>query len=98
LWNYVPNAPDNDPLYCCLKSELKECLAKAIGELPERERQLLALYYVEELTMREVGEVLGLGEGRISQLHSAALIRLRGRLQEMLGARRQSVPVMAGGR
>ncbi len=84
---YLPNSPDTDPLFICLRSELRECLARAVSELPERERQLMALYYVEELTMKEIGMVLGLGEGRISQLHSAALIRLRARMQELLGSR-----------
>ena len=49
---------------------------------------MLALYYIEELTMKEVGAVLGVGEGRISQLHSAALVRLRERIQELLSLRR----------
>ena len=49
---------------------------------------MLALYYVEELTMKEVGAVLGVGEGRISQLHSAALLRLRARIQELLSLQR----------
>lgn len=82
---YMPNAPDSDPLFLCLRSEMRECLARAISELPERERQMMSLYYVEELTMKEVGAVLGVGEGRISQLHSAALVKLRARLQQMLG-------------
>jgi RNA polymerase sigma factor for flagellar operon FliA len=84
---YVPNSPDQDPLYLCERSELRQYLARAIDELPERERQVLALYYFEELTMKEVGAVLGLGEGRISQIHSAAVLRLRARMQEMLAAR-----------
>jgi RNA polymerase sigma factor for flagellar operon FliA len=61
-------------------------LARAIEELPERERQLLALYYYEELTMKEAGAVLGVGEARVSQLHSAAIIRLRARMAELLNA------------
>jgi len=87
MYRYMPNAPDESPLYQCLRSELMGCLSAAVGELPPRERQLLALYYVEELTMKEVGAVLGLGEARICQIHSAALIRLRARLQELLGER-----------
>ena len=45
-------------------------LANAIAQLPEREQQVLALYYQEELTMKEVGAVLGVGESRVSQIHS----------------------------
>jgi RNA polymerase sigma factor FliA len=88
IYNYVPTSPEEDPLFICMKSELRECLTQAVSELPERDRQVLALYYVEELTMKEVGAVLGVGEGRISQVHSAALLRLRGRLQELLASRR----------
>jgi RNA polymerase sigma factor for flagellar operon FliA len=76
-----------DPFLLCLRSEMTGLLAEAIGELPERECQLLALYYYEELTMREVGVVLGIGEARVSQLHSAAVIRLRARMRELLNAR-----------
>jgi RNA polymerase sigma factor for flagellar operon FliA len=85
---YLPHAPDEDQLYLCQRSELRECLLLAVRALPERERQLLALYYVEELTMKEVGAVLGVGEGRISQLHSAALLRLREGIQDLLSRRR----------
>ncbi len=87
VFKYAPYSPDDDPYYLCLQSEMRECLAKAIGELPERERQLLALYYNEELTMKEVGVVLGIGEGRVSQIHSATMAKLRARLQEMLDCR-----------
>jgi RNA polymerase sigma factor for flagellar operon FliA len=55
-----------------------------VGELPEREREVLALYHYEELTMKEVGAVLGIGESRVSQIHTTALLRLRVRLQELL--------------
>jgi RNA polymerase sigma factor FliA len=84
---YSPNSPDEDPYFFCLQSELKDYLARALDELPERERQLLALYYKEDLTMKEVGVVLGIGEGRISQLHSAAMARLRARMRELLEGR-----------
>jgi RNA polymerase sigma factor FliA len=87
ILKYVPNSPDEDPYFFCLQSELKDYLARAVDELPERERQLLALYYKEDLTMKEVGAVLGIGEGRISQLHSAAMARLRARMRELLGGR-----------
>lgn len=87
VFKYVPNSPDEDPYYLCLRSELKSYLGKAVGDLPERERQLLGLYYKEDLTMKEVGAVLGIGEGRVSQLHSAAMARLRARMKELLGER-----------
>jgi RNA polymerase sigma factor for flagellar operon FliA len=84
----APAATAEDPFSLCLRSEMRGLLSQAIGELPERERQLLALYYYEELTMKEVGAVLGIGEARVSQLHSTAIIRLRARMSELLEAQR----------
>jgi RNA polymerase sigma factor for flagellar operon FliA len=68
-------------------SELEEqrfrtALADAIANLPERERLVLALYYDEELNLKEIGEVLGVSESRVSQLHSQCAARLRARLSE----------------
>jgi RNA polymerase sigma factor for flagellar operon FliA len=86
LCNYVPTSLEEDPLYICFQSELRTYLTQALSELPERERQMLSLYYVEELTMKEIGAVLGVGEGRISQIHSAALLRLRVKLQDLMSS------------
>ena len=52
-------------------------MADAIARLPEREKLVIALYYYENLTLREIGEVLGVTESRISQLHTKAVLRLR---------------------
>jgi len=60
--------------------EMRELLAGAIMELPERERQILALYYEEELTLAEIGKVIGVGESRVSQLRTQAIARLRSHL------------------
>ena len=65
---------------------MKDILARVIAELPEKEQQVLSLYYFEELTMKEVGAVLGIGESRVSQIHSLAVVRLRSRLDEMMNA------------
>jgi RNA polymerase sigma factor for flagellar operon FliA len=62
-------------------SELKDRLANAISRLPEREKLVVALYYYENLTLREIGEVLGVTESRVSQLHTKAVLRLKSRLQ-----------------
>jgi RNA polymerase sigma factor for flagellar operon FliA len=62
-------------------AEIKDKLAGAIESLPERERLVVALYYYESLTLREIGEVLGVTESRVSQLHTKAVISLRGHLQ-----------------
>lgn len=76
----IPGPADQDPLSLYLQGERKQMLAEAIAELPEREQQVLALYYQEELTMKEVGAVLGVGESRVSQIHSVAVARLRAAL------------------
>ena len=81
---HQPNGSDADPFTLCLRSEMKTHLVHAMNGLEERERQVLALYYSEELTMKEVGAVLGIGESRVSQIHSAIVIRLRARLQTLL--------------
>jgi len=62
-------------------------LTQAVGELDDKEKQVLSLYYFEELTMKEVGAVLGIGESRVSQIHSLALVRLRTRLQDLLASK-----------
>ena len=80
LTERMSGAPDETPFFFCLRSEMKGLLAHAIGELAEKEQRVLSLYYYDELTMREVGEVLGIGESRVSQIHSLAMVRLRGRL------------------
>ena len=74
---YIPGAPEDDPLFRCLKGEMKQRLADAIDELPEKERLVLTLYYYEELTMKEIGLTLGVVESRVSQIHSSAVLRLR---------------------
>ena len=58
------------------RSEVKDRLTEAIASLPEREQLVVALYYYENLTLREIGEVLGVTESRVSQLHTKAVMRL----------------------
>jgi RNA polymerase sigma factor for flagellar operon FliA len=62
------------------ETETREILADAIARLPEREKLVVTLYYYEELTLREIGEVLGVTESRVSQLHTKAILRLKSRL------------------
>jgi RNA polymerase sigma factor for flagellar operon FliA len=62
------------------KTELKELIGESIASLPEREKLVVTLYYYEELTLREIGEVLGVTESRVSQLHTKAILRLKARL------------------
>ena len=75
---------DQDPLEMLNLQDLKKALTQVIAALPEKERLVLSLYYFEELTMKEVGKVLNLTESRISQLHTQAVLRLRGKLKAYL--------------
>jgi RNA polymerase sigma factor FliA len=85
---YIPGSPDEDPLFRCLKGEMKQRLADALDDLPERERLVLTLYYFEELTMKEIGLTLGVVESRVSQIHSTAVLRLRAALAVLKGSGR----------
>ena len=75
----------NEPLNHLQRADFHKALAKAIEGLPERERLVMALYYDEELNLREIGEVLGVSESRVCQIHGQALIRLRARMSEWVG-------------
>jgi len=63
------------------KEDFKRGLAEAVASLPERERLVMALYYDEELNLREIGSVLGVSESRVCQIHSQAVIRLQTRIE-----------------
>ncbi len=69
-----------DPVAIFESSEMKDILAEAIDRLPEREKTVIALYYYEGLTLKEIGQVLGVTESRVSQLHTKAVLRLRARV------------------
>jgi len=71
----------DDPVAVFESAEIKEILAGAIDRLPDREKTVVALYYYEGLTLKEIGQVLGVTESRVSQLHTKAVLRLRARLQ-----------------
>jgi RNA polymerase sigma factor for flagellar operon FliA len=75
-----------DPAQAVLSRERVQMVGDAIGRLPAKEKQVIGLYYHEGITMREVGAVMSLTESRVSQLHSQALLRLRGFLREHFGA------------
>ncbi len=79
----IESAPsrDENPFELCMRTEVKEKLAQAIGTLSEKEQMVISLYYKEELTMKEIAAVMQLGESRISQLHTLALPKLRAALQ-----------------
>ena len=85
--NSRPGGSDKDPFFLCLRGEMKSLVASALEDLGKKERQVVTLYYLKELTMKEVGVVLGVGESRVSQIHSVALVRLRARSEKILCSR-----------
>jgi RNA polymerase sigma factor for flagellar operon FliA len=74
-----------NPMDVLEDKRLRTALIEAIGGLPERERTVMGLYYERELNLREIGEVLGVGESRVCQLHSQAIARLRAKFKDTLG-------------
>jgi RNA polymerase sigma factor for flagellar operon FliA len=77
----APARDEDNPFHQCLRTEMRDRLAGAIGSLSGKEQQVISLYYREELTMKEIASVLDIGESRVSQLHSAALKKLRSTLE-----------------
>jgi len=84
LWDIYQDASQNDPVSAMGLTELREVIAQAIESLPENERLVVTLYYYEELTMKEIGEVMEYTESRISQLHTKAVIRLRNKIRKYI--------------
>jgi RNA polymerase sigma factor for flagellar operon FliA len=79
LLENLSDAEGKDPLSLLEGANMRDLLAGVIREIPEKERIVLSLYYWDELTMKEIGKVLGLTEGRVSQLHGQALLRCKAR-------------------
>jgi RNA polymerase sigma factor for flagellar operon FliA len=80
LIDTIEDADAPDPQSALSQTEMREAIGEAIARLPEREKLVVTLYYYEELTLREIGEVLGVTESRVSQLHTKAILRLKARL------------------
>jgi RNA polymerase sigma factor for flagellar operon FliA len=83
LLDTIADEGSADPQEALATSEIKDRLTEAIAGLPEREQLVVALYYYENLTLREIGEVLGVTESRVSQLHTKAVMRLKSHLQQV---------------
>jgi RNA polymerase sigma factor for flagellar operon FliA len=81
LLDTISDPRAEDPQESLTSSEIKDRLTEAVASLPEREQLVVALYYYENLTLREIGEVLGVTESRVSQLHTKAVMRLKSALQ-----------------
>jgi len=79
----IESAPskDENSFEICLRSEIKDQLARAISTLSEKEQLVVSLYYRDELTMKEIAQVLHLAESRVSQIHALVLPKLRAALQ-----------------
>jgi RNA polymerase sigma factor for flagellar operon FliA len=80
LIDTIEDTQGPEPQAALAQTEMREALGEAIARLPEREKLVVTLYYYEELTLREIGEVLGVTESRVSQLHTKAILRLKARL------------------
>jgi RNA polymerase sigma factor for flagellar operon FliA len=88
LLHYIADGQDNLPSTLLERSELERLLAQQIDRIPEIERTVLSLYYHEELTLREIAQIVNLHESRISQLKTQAILRLRSHLAEQWPAPR----------
>jgi RNA polymerase sigma factor FliA len=95
--NYYPDDGSNNPYAKFETNELTTLVAGAIEDLPEKERLVLSLYYYEEFTMKEIGALLGVNESRVSQLHTKATLRLRGKLSKLLPDVDSTLPSIAAG-
>ncbi len=82
-FDFVENQKSDNPQSKVEEAEAKQILADAIGKLSERERMVITLYYYEDLTSKEIGKILGVSDSRVSQLHTKAILRLRGRLARL---------------
>jgi RNA polymerase sigma factor FliA len=80
LIDTIEDTQGPDPEFSLEQTEVREALAEAISGLPEREKLVVTLYYYEELTLREIGDVLSVTESRVSQLHTKAILRLKAHL------------------
>ena len=88
----APADSDKGPFAQCLRSEMRQHLAQARSNLSERENQILSLYYFEQVTMQRIAAILNLKQTKLSQIHSTALVKLRG----LLKAKKTSVTVKQG--
>jgi RNA polymerase sigma factor for flagellar operon FliA len=81
---YIHHHHSESPFEAVQKNEMRKILSDIIRQLPQREQLILSLYYYEELTMKEIGQILGVNESRVSQLHTRTMLRMRAKLQSSL--------------
>ena len=83
LIKYVPD-PANAECFCVYsKSEFRIAMARAIEALPKNEKLVVSLYHNEDLTLREIGKIFGISEMRVAQIHTTAMLRIRGKLRSL---------------
>lgn len=82
----------DDPFDLCYRQEQREIVDRATAQLPGRERTVLSLYYEQDMNMKQIGNMLGIDESRVSQIHSAAIARLRIKVRRTLQQGRSSLP------
>jgi RNA polymerase sigma factor for flagellar operon FliA len=82
LLDFLADGEHANPLEQIKSDELKDVVARCIEILPEKEKMVISLYYYDELTMKEIGKVLRLTESRVSQIHTKAVLRLKGKLRK----------------
>lgn len=90
--HYYQEKDNSSPVLMMEKSEMKKMLARFMDDLPHKEKMVLSLYYIDDLNLKEVGKVMNLTESRISQIRTAAILRLRGKLADV--ARQNKVTSM----
>jgi RNA polymerase sigma factor for flagellar operon FliA len=84
LLEYLADPDAMTPSQLLNLDQVYRIVADTIDQIPEKERLVISLYYYEELTMKEIGEILAITESRVSQIHTKAILRLRGRLAKLL--------------
>ena len=85
LGDYLADPRTEDVEQILARQEMKDLIGKRIAELPEKEQLVLVLYYYEELTLKEIGEILDVTESRVCQIHTKAILRLKGKIQRHEG-------------
>jgi len=86
LLEYLADPEQMTPAQTLNLDQIYRIVADTIDQLPEKERLVISLYYYEEMTMKDIGEILSITESRVSQIHTKAILRLRGRLLKVLEA------------
>jgi len=95
LEEWLLDSKSGNPFEATLGKELRKIVTDELENLPEIEKKMLSLYYLENLNLKEIGEVLGVTEGRVSQIHTQALIKLRQRVQFHLQRGSNVIPFRA---